>query len=75
MYFSHVSDLDPLRLTVLDGEPDCDLQTFPVLSGFGDVVTDLLGRQTDGTDLGSKERSGSNLAVESLGIAGPFQSA
>ena len=30
-------------LTILDGEPDCDLETFPVLCGLGNVVTDLLG--------------------------------
>ena len=54
-------DVD-LGLTVLDGEPDGDLQTLPILGGLGDVVTDLLRWQTEGTDLGGKGRSSSDLA-------------
>jgi hypothetical protein len=36
---------------VLDGELDSDLQTLPVLGLLGDIITDLLGGQTEGTDL------------------------
>ena len=43
-----------LGLTVLDGQLDGDLQTLPVSGGLGDVVTNLLGRQTKGTNLGGK---------------------
>ena len=38
-------------LSVLDLELTRDLEALPVLGGLGDVVTDLLGRQTKGTDL------------------------
>jgi len=31
------------RLTVLNRQRNGDLQTFPVLGGFGNVFTDLLG--------------------------------
>jgi len=54
-----------LGLTVLDGQLDGDLQTFPVLGGLGDVVTDLLGRQTQGTDLGSEGGGGGDLTSHS----------
>merc|ERR1712002_59679 len=50
-----------LGLTILDGELDSDLETFPLLGGLGDVVTNLLGRQTEGTDLGGKGRGGGNF--------------
>merc|ERR1719433_1509455 len=32
-------------------------QTFPVLSGLGDIVTNFLGRQTKWTNFGSQGRS------------------
>ena len=51
-------------LTILDGQPDRDLQAFPVLSGLGDVVTDLLGGETEGTDLGSEGGSGGNFTSD-----------
>merc|ERR1719282_877083 len=54
-----------LGLTVLDGQSDGDLETFPVLGGLGDVVTNLLGGQTEGTDLGSKGRGGGNFTSNS----------
>lgn len=38
-------------LTVLDGQTDGDTQTLPVTGGLGDIFTDLLGRQTERTDL------------------------
>merc|ERR1719150_24680 len=50
-----------LSLTVLDGQLDGDLQTFPVLGGLGDVVTNLLGGQTEGTDLGSEGGGGGDF--------------
>jgi len=50
------NDLDT-SLTVLDDQLDGDLQALPARGGLGDVVTDLLGRQTKGTDLGGKGRS------------------
>jgi len=43
-------------LTVLDGELHGDAKTLPVTSGLGDIFTDLLGRETEGTDLGSESR-------------------
>ena len=52
-------------LTVLDGELDSDLETFPVLGGLGDVVTDLLGGETEGTDLGGQGRGGSDFTTDS----------
>ena len=38
-------------MTVLDGQTDGDTQTLPVTGGLGDIFTDLLGRQTERTDL------------------------
>jgi hypothetical protein len=43
-------------LTVLDGELDGDTETFPVTGSLGDIFTNLLGRQTQRTNLGSKCR-------------------
>lgn len=50
-------------LTVLDGELDGDAETLPVAGGLGDVLTDLLGRETKRTDLGGKRRRGTNLTT------------
>ena len=52
-------------LTVLDGQLDGDLEAFPVLGGLGDVVTDLLGGETEGTDLGGQGRGGGNFTTNS----------
>lgn len=41
-------------LTVLDGEADGDLESLPVAGCLGDVVTDLLGRETKWADLGGE---------------------
>ncbi len=41
-------------LTVLDNQLAGDLQALPVRGGLGDIITDLLWRQTEGTDLGGK---------------------
>ena len=48
---------------VLDRQLDGDAQALPVLGALGDVVTDLLGRQTQGTNLGGKGRRGTDLAT------------
>eukprot|EP00091_Calanus_sinicus_P004564 TRINITY_DN148_c0_g1_i11.p2 TRINITY_DN148_c0_g1~~TRINITY_DN148_c0_g1_i11.p2 ORF type:complete len:136 (+),score=34.65 TRINITY_DN148_c0_g1_i11:81-488(+) len=42
-------------LPVLDLELDSHLQTFPVSGSLGNVVTNLLGRQTKGSNLGGRE--------------------
>ena len=47
-----------LSLMVLNGQSDSDLQAFPFLDGLGDVVTSLLGGQTQWTDLGGQGGSG-----------------
>ena len=52
-------------LTVLNDQLAGDLQALPVSGGLGDIITDLLGRQTKGTDLGSKGRSGTYLTTHS----------
>ena len=40
-----------LRLSVLHGQLHGDLQTLPVAGGLGNVVSDLLGGETEGTNL------------------------
>ena len=54
-----------LGLPVLDGEFDGDLESLPVLCGLGDVVTDLLWGQTQGTDLWGQSRGCGDLASNS----------
>ena len=39
------------RLAVLNRQRDSDLQTFPVLGGFGNVFTNLLGRLQSTTNV------------------------
>ena len=51
-----------LRLPVLDCELDGDLQTLPVSCCLHDVLSDLLRRQTQGTDLRGQGGGGSHLA-------------
>lgn len=48
-------------LTVLDGQADGHAETLPVASGLGDIFTDLLGRETERTDLGRKGGRGTDL--------------
>jgi hypothetical protein len=48
---------------VLHRQLDGDTQALPVLGGLGDVITDLLGRQTKGTDLGGKGGRGTNFTT------------
>jgi hypothetical protein len=50
-------------LTVLDGQLDSDAQTLPVTGSLGDIFTDLLGRETERTDLGGKSGRGTNLTT------------
>jgi hypothetical protein len=50
-------------LTVLDGELDSHTETLPVTSVLGNIFTDLLGRQTKGTDLGGERRLGADLTT------------
>merc|ERR1712038_2133338 len=52
-------------LPVLDLELDRHLEALPVAGRLGDVVTDLLGGQTQGTHLGGQGRGGTNLATNS----------
>ena len=54
-----------LGLPVLDTELNSDLETLPVSGGLGDVISNLLGGKTKGTDLGSKRGGRSNLASDS----------
>lgn len=37
--------------------------TYPVASGLGDIFTDLLGGETERTDLGGKSRLGADLTT------------
>jgi hypothetical protein len=50
-------DID-LSNTVLDGELAGDLETLPLLGGLLDILTDLLGIETKGTDLWGKGSGG-----------------
>jgi len=50
-----------LSLTVLDNELDSNTDSLPVLGGLGDIVSDLLGGKTEGTDLGGERGSGGSL--------------
>ena len=43
-----------LGLPVLDGQLDGDLQALPFGGGLGDVLANLLGGETQGTDLGGQ---------------------
>merc|ERR1719166_571715 len=43
-----------LSLSVLHSQLYCDLQSFPIAGGLGDIFTNLLGRQTEGTDFRSQ---------------------
>merc|ERR1719180_461777 len=49
-------------LPVLDLELDSNLKALPVCSGLGDVVTNLLGGQTEWTHLRSQRAGSSNFA-------------
>merc|ERR1719411_973310 len=53
-----------LCLPVLDAELNSDLQTLPVSSGLGDVISHLLGGEAERTNLGGKRGGSSNLASD-----------
>ena len=62
-------------LTVLDLKLHGDTKTLPVLGGLGDIITNLLGGKTEGTDLGGKRRGSSghtsdNTEVQNLNFIG-----
>ena len=50
-------------LTVLDGKLNSDTDTLVVLGGLGDIFTDLLGGETERTDLGSKSGRSTNFTT------------
>merc|ERR1740128_1050417 len=62
-------------LTVLDTQLAGHLKSLPLLSGLGDVISNLLGRQSQGTDLGSQGAGSSDLSsyspqVDKLDLCG-----
>ena len=58
-------DLDG-GLTVLHDELAGDTETLPVLGSLGDIITDLFGVETEGTDLGGKSGTGGGLTTDNL---------
>merc|ERR1719361_1988286 len=52
-------------LPVLDLELHGDLEALPLGRVLGDVVTNLLGRQTEGADLGGEGGGGANFTADS----------
>ena len=53
-----------LGLSVLDGELDGDAEALPVLGRLlGDVLSDLLGGETERADLGGQRRRRADLAA------------
>lgn len=62
-------------LSVLDGQLDGDTDTLVSLGGLGNILTNLLGGQTEGTDLGGEGGRGTNLSthgsqVDDLNLTG-----
>lgn len=55
-----------LSLTVLDGQLDSDTETLPVSSALGNVFSDLLGRETERTNLGGESAGSTNLKVDKV---------
>lgn len=56
-------------LTVLDGQADGNTETLPVASVLGDVFTNLLGRQTEGTNLGGQSGLSADLTTSHTEVA------
>lgn len=56
-------------LTVLDGQAHGDTETLPVTSVLGDIFTNLLGRQTEGTDLGGQSGLGTDFTTSHTQVA------
>ena len=57
------NDID-LGNTVLDGQLAGNLKSLPVLGGLGNIFTNLLGRQTERTDLRGEGGSGSDFSTD-----------
>merc|ERR1739844_324777 len=55
-----------LCLTILNCQFNGYPQTFPALSGLGDIVTNFLGRQTKWTNFGSQGRGSCYLSIGSI---------
>lgn len=56
-------DLDG-GLTVLNDQLDGDLQSLPVSSDLGNIISDLSGVETEGTELGGKGGRVTNLTTD-----------
>merc|ERR1711894_604418 len=54
-----------LSLSVLNGELYCDLQSFPFSGSLGDIISYLLGGETEGSDLRSEGGGSSHLTTDS----------
>lgn len=51
-------------LTVLDDQLDGDADSLPFLSSLGDIISNLLGGQTEGTNLGGKSGGGGGFTSD-----------
>lgn len=60
---SRRNDID-LGDTVLDGQFASNLKSLPILSGLGNIFTDLLGGETERTDLRGEGRSSTNFSTD-----------
>jgi hypothetical protein len=58
-----------LRLSVLDGELDSYAQAFPVASGLGDILADLLGGETQRTNLRGQRRGCTDFTTSGAKVA------
>ena len=63
VYKYFCSFLPHLRLPVLHGELDGDLEPLPVAGGLHDVLSDLLGGETEWSHLGGEGAGGAHLAA------------
>ncbi|TEA37699.1 hypothetical protein DBR06_SOUSAS9210015, partial [Sousa chinensis] len=50
-----------LGLSVLNCQFHCNPHTLPITSCLGDVITNVVWRQTQGADLGGQGRRGTNF--------------
>lgn len=55
-------------LPVLASQLHCDLQALPLLGGLGNVVTDLLGRHSQGSQLGRDGSASRGLATRTSDV-------
>lgn len=51
-------------LTVLDDQLDGNADSLPVLSGLSNIISDLLGGKTEGTNLGGKSGGSGSLTSD-----------